>query len=207
MQLSDIRNEVRVRAGFDDGDPFASNSVLNILINASLRSINGKADWDWRKATETINTVAGQTSYAVNSRAVSSVRVEDTSVRNELTMINPDAATEYKRLEGRPHYWYIEAGQLNVVPTPQDVRALEHTYLRSEETLVNDSDAPLIPDDMIDLVILRTAVSLLSRSDDQSQRGALYAEYRTLLDDVMRNVRRAKGSPKSRSRRDWSSLI
>lgn len=204
MQLSTIRSEVRTAAGFDASDAHASDTSLNSLINRALRTINGMRDWDWRKATETINTVVNQETYAVDARAIRTVRVEDVERGDLLLMITPEGAARYNDFSGRPAYWYIEAGQLHLVPNPSEVRAIEHTYLRNELTLSGDTDVPLIPDDAIDMVILHAAVSLLARTDDTSQMRLLQAELDKAIDTQERNARRAKGSPIVRSRRDWS---
>jgi hypothetical protein len=203
MQLSTIRSEVRTAAGFDANDANASDTQLNSLINRALRNINGMRDWDWRKASETINTVVDQQEYARNSRAARTVRVEDVEQGYTLLMSTPSNTTRYQDFRGRPAFWYVEAGQLVLTPKPSEVRAIKHVYLRSELTLSGDTDEPMVPDDAIDMVIVQAAVYLLDRTDDTSQRRLLKDQLDELIDTQDKNTRRAKGSPVVHTRRDW----
>lgn len=203
MQLSVIRSEVRTAAGFDATDAHASDTQLNSLINRALRVVNGMRDWDWRKASETINTVVGQETYARDARAIRTVRLEDVERGDLLEMITPQVSSRYNDFTGRPTFWFVEAGQIHLTPTPSEVRAIKHTYLRNELTLVNDTDEPLVPDDAIDMVILHAAVALLARTDDTSQMRLLENEYQKAVEAQERNARRAKGSPIIHTRRDW----
>jgi len=204
MQLSAIRTDVRVAAGFDASDPLASDTQLNSLINRAVRTVNAMRDWDWRKASETITTANGTTAYARNARAIRTIRIEDTEEGDLLEMITPEAATRYNDMTGRPVFWFVEDGEINFVPTPDGVRTFKHVYLQDEATLSDDTDEPLVPDDAIDMVILNAAISLLARTDDTSQARLLERELTRVSEAQLKNARRARGAAIVKTRRDWS---
>lgn len=203
MQLSDLRTAVRIRAGFDSADAMATDAILTELINASIREVTNARDWDWNKSSETINTVAGTAAYARAADCRTTVRIEDATDKELLRQTTPKNAVRYKDFTGRPAFWYVEAGQINLVPTPNTVRALTHTYLASETALSGDSDEPDIPDYAIDAVIIKAAMKLAARTDNTSLQRLLAQDHRDVMEGLANDARRAKGAPIIDTRRDW----
>lgn len=207
MELSDIRTEVRDRAGLDSSDAMLTDAVLTRLINASLREVSNIRDWDWLMARETISTVVGTTVYDRAADAKTSTRLtvpigEDTRL---LRLVTPRAAAAYERYSGRPAVWYVQAGQIFIYPKPSKVYDLTHDYIATETALANATDEPLIPDYAIDLVIIKAAMKVTARTDNTSQHRLLADEERDVLASLTDDARRSKGAPMIDIRRDWAS--
>ena len=204
MELDDIRNEVRIRAGVDGQDAMAADSILTSLVNASIREVANMRDWDWLVASETINTVVDTDAYARDALAKTTIRVEDVARGELLRIVTPRAAARYNDISGRPVFWHVEAGQLVLVPTPSEVRAIKHVYIRMETALSGDTDEPLVPDYAINLVIVKAALRVAARMDNTSQYRLLADEERDVTYALQNEVRRGKGAPTIDSRRDWT---
>lgn len=207
MQLSDIRTEVRYRAGVDSNDAMAGDAVVTAFINSAVREVANMRDWDWNKASETITTVAGTATYSRNAAARTTTRVENTTDNYLLRSTTPKAAARWAGRTTAPLYWYVEAGQLVLVPTPAAAVNIKHTYLAAETPLVTDFDEPSIPDYAIDLVIIKAAMKLAARMDNTSMHRLLAQDERAAVDSLRDDARRAKGSPRIDAREDWTGRV
>lgn len=204
MQLQDIRTAVLYRAGVDDADNAVPSAVLNSFINAAIREITVMRDWDWHKASETINSVVDQNNYTRASDCRNTVRVIDSADNLVLRQVTPTQAEKWKDISGRPAFWYVEGGSLYLSPTPSTVRAYTHWYLKSETALTGDTDEPAIPDYAIDLVIVKAALRVATRFDNTSLLQLLEREERDMIDALADDARRAEGPPGIDIRRDWT---
>ena len=204
MQLTAIRDEVRNRAGMDSADAMLSDTVLNDFINAALREVNNMRDWDWSVINFDITTIVGTAAYARPVAARNTIRIVDEDEGYLLMPITADAATRYAGVTGRPRFYYVEAGAIYFVPTPNSVRTYNHYYYNSETTLSNDTDEPTIPDYAIDLVVIKAALMATARMDNTSQHMLLRQAEKNLSESLQDDARRSKGSPVINTRRDWS---
>lgn len=210
MQLTALRTAVRERAGIDANDATVANTVLNGFINSAVRQVAMMADWDWNYASETITSVAGTAEYNRAAAARKTDRVIDIADGGLLQQISKKQAVRYSEPVGSPlggawpRFWYVEGGKLVLVPTPSTVRTYKHVYIAAETTMSADTDSPAIPDWAIDLAIVKAALMVTARLDNSSQQQLLQAEERDLIDAIMDETRRARGSAIIESRRDWS---
>lgn len=209
MQLSAMRALVIARAGYDSTDGFATSTVVNGFINAALRQIAMIQDWDWLYGSETITTVANTAAYARHASARKTDRVIDIADGGLLRQINKGAAARYAEgtthpTTALPRFWYVEAGQLVLIPTPRTVRTYKHVYVGGETSLSSDSSEPTLPDWAIDIAIVKAALMLATRTDNTSQVQLLAQEERDLLEALIGEARRARGHAIPDSRRDWA---
>ncbi len=209
MQLSDIRTEVRLRAGMDANDGMATDATVNSLINAALRQVAATRDWDWLYASETINSVDGTSSYARATGARKTDRILDDVEQRHLQHVSKRQAVRYlDRLPATitnqiPRAWYVENNRIVLVPTPTSARAYTHHYVDSETALSLDTDTPKIPDAYIDIVVIKAALMLTARTDNTSQFRLLKDEERQMMDAMQDEAMQARAPVTTDSRRDW----
>lgn len=205
MELSDMRTAVRHRAGIDAADGMATDAVLDGFINGAIRQFAMMQDWDWNWASETINTVAGTDIYARAADARKTDIVANTTTGDTLGQVSKRQGLSYTDLgrTGPPRFWYVQGGQLHIVPIPDRTYALKHIYVATEPTLSLDTDEPDIPDWAIDIVLVKAAIMVTARTDNTSQQRLLEQEERDLLDNLDDEARRSRGSGSLDSRRDW----
>ena len=208
MELQDMRTAVLYRAGMDPNDGMVPAAVLNSFINAAIRQVTIMQDWDWNWSEETINSVADQKAYNRAADARKTDMVIDDADGGILEQINKGMAHRYNPTPnyGRasiPRFWYVQGGQLILVPTPTSVRAYTHVYVGTETELSGDTDEPAVPDYAIDVILVKAAMMVTARTDNTSQQRLLADEERDLLDALDDEARRSRGSAIIKSRRDW----
>lgn len=210
MQLSDIRDEVRRRVGLSSTDTMAADADMTKLINAAYRQISLEKDWDWLTANETISVTAGDDEYAVAADWRTTLYVG-----RQIDASYPDGSVplirsqrrdirEQSIREGVPEYWMIESGVLRVAPVPAQAETLLHTYVKQITALSADGDAPFIPDDYVDYLIVRAAKLLATRLGDRDMAALLRSEEAELSESIADETYRARGSVVPRTRQDTS---
>ncbi len=181
MQLSDIREQARIRSGVDINDATFLTAALNGLVNAAVRKVNLEFDWVWQETTGTFDTVAGSnaTGLSSNLRNIRWMRYEDRDIKFAPQREVP----HWFDLTGEPQVFTEEGGSFSVYPTPDAVYTISYGGTnRFEAALVNDTDVPSIPDWAIELVILDTARAMCLRARDTQMSSILKREY----DDFLR---------------------
>lgn len=209
MQLVDLRRNAKQRAGLNVNDAFVVDAVITDFVNAAIRQVAMMQDWDWNYSSETITSVVDQPAYARAADCRKTDRVIDIADAGLLEQISKKQAVRYlpeaSTLRGViPRFWYVEGGQLILIPTPTSVRTYRHVYVAAEPTLSADADVPDIPDWAIDLVIVKAALMITARTDNTSQHQLLEREEKDLLEALADEARRARGSAIPQTRRDWA---
>lgn len=206
MQLSDIRDEVRTLTGVPADDARVPDSVLTSLINSSLRRITQEHDWPWLYVVDTTNTatVVGQTDYTCEigfRRTLSVTLGGDRDIRAR----TPRDVESLSTVNDYPRFYTVERNTLILVPVPTEVETIKHVYLGSDDTLVDDADAPLMPDAYIDLVLFGAAYLVHARlKDTQAFRGAI-AEYKDRITRYADDTRQFTGGIVPKHRDDWTA--
>ena len=205
MQLTDIRDDVRILTGIPSNDGRVPDSVLTALINSSLRRITQEHDWPWLYVTDTTNTatVVGTAAYSCEAGFRRTVRVtlggdRDVQARSPRDLVDLSTINDY------PRYFTVENDVLTLAPVPTEIETLEHVYLGSETALSGDTDEPLVPDAYIDLVLFGASYLVHSRlKDTQAFRGA-FAEYKDRVRSYADDTRQFTGGVVPKHRNDWS---
>lgn len=184
MQLTDIRDEVRLRMGLSSSDANFTDTHLNTLINAALRQVSTHEDWPWLEKLATAATVASTETITLASdvRKVTFMRHE----YRELRYVNFRDRALYYNLTGYPNTFSVYAGNWYIWPTPDAAYTISYGYIaKTEPTLSLDADEPLMPDWAISLCITYACVLAARRSRDRELEKVFYAEYA----DLMRTIR------------------
>ena len=207
MQLTDIRDAAKRRAGMDTNDGMVADTVMTEFVNGAVRQVALMMDWDWNFASETIASVADQAAYTRAADCKRTDRVVDAEDNALLEQISKRQAVRFNpgstQTRSLPRFWYVEGGSLYLVPTPTSARNYTHVYVATEPTLSLDADEPDIPDYAIDLVVIKAAIMVSARTDNTSLQMLLQQEEKDLLDSFYDEARRSRGSVVPQTRRDW----
>lgn len=206
MQLSDIRDEVRLRCGIAATDGLATDEDLTTIVNSALRYVSALRDWPWLVATESFSTVVGQTEYTPSdSDWRTTIRLEIPEHDFPLTHRTPRQVAKFLNHEGPyPVIYYVERGKIILAPKPTQVVTVKHVYLINETPLDSDSDEPLCPDYAIDLVIIKAAKTLAPRIRDNTLMRQLQGEWEEAVGSLLDEVNRSRGSVIPSHRTDWT---
>lgn len=203
MNLQTIRNYVRYQVGADTNDAQLPDDVIYFFINAAIREVSSWKDWDWLVSTETIPTVAGTAAYDVDSNWRKTLRLYDETNDRGVQQITPRAADAYRGYTGDPSFFYVQAGDIVLVPTPARVVTLTHTFQRTEADLVGTTDTPLMPDWVLDLVVIKASIKAAIRLDNGSLVQSLRTQEKMIAEAIEDDVRQSKGTPLLQVRTDW----
>lgn len=187
MQLSDIRDEIRLKFGASPTDQLYTDANLTSLINSALRHFNLDQDWPWMEMEATANTVADTQAVVLASdiRRILRMSYEDRAVR----YTNPRNIPDFYGKTGKPRLYTYEAGTWKLLPTPDAVYSVTYTYMKDVEvTLSLDADVPATPDYAINAVIAFVCVLMARRSHDQDLISTFFAEYANLMDTLRDEV-------------------
>lgn len=188
MQLTDIRDEVRLRMNLNTADALFTDAVLTSLINMALRQISLQADWPWLEVQASANTVAGTETITLASdvRKVTSMQYE---YRELLYRQFRDRHLFYG-ITGLPAAFSEQADSYYIWPTADAVYTINYGYIiDTEPALVNDTDEPLVPDWAQSLVTTYTCVLAARRGRDRELEKVFYSEYADLMRSIKDDVR------------------
>jgi len=147
FDLAEIRTRVRDRAGLTTTDTLVTEAVLTRIINAGLNTLALEADWPWLRVKTDLTTVAGQAEYdppALWLRTISLTHSDtgEPLARRHVKVLDRIPATS----TGRPFQYAVDGGKITLRYTPNGVLTLVHRYVKSEPTLVDADDTPLLPE-------------------------------------------------------------
>lgn len=199
--LAEYRAQIRSIGNFPTNDTRITDAVVNREINRALRRIAMVHDWPWLQNEKTITTVAQQATYTLPSdflRLVS-LRFVDNTIPVNLSLRSNQEVDEVPG-PGQPHVYSIWNGKVKLAPFPVGTYTLSLRYIRQEDVLVNDTDAPLIPDYWDNGVIDGALVELYrtaARTDEASLAEQRFGQWVTETQD---NVRQSREAPRVRVR-------
>jgi len=199
MQLSEIRDEIRLRYGVADTDALFTDDNLTDLINAARRRLHQVREWPWMETVASVNTVvdSNDLTLANDVRRILRMRYNNHSLR----MVDARDISNYYGSTGSPRFWTYEAG-FKVLPAADKIYAIEYVYIKDNESpLVNASDVPTWPDRAIDVLISYTAVLMARRERMMELESRRFAEYSLALQDTLdEQIRGMEGTTPRRTR-------
>lgn len=200
MNLSQLRDAVRVRLGVPGGDTFYTDTTLNDLINESLQAIASEADWPWLQTSTTFDTVAGDGAYDPPADWIEtrSLCIDDFNAIEWRSL--PEIREYPTSITDVPEAYTVSGDELLLRPVPAGVYTVQHDYLRMEQTLVTDSDVPFMPTQWrYSIVAFATHLAYL-RSGDVQRATAALADYQAWTKRMRMQRRRSKGPIRVRVR-------
>ena len=162
-------------------------------INAALHEIASVRDWPWLEGTDTFNTAAGTAQYALPSdwQATRGLLVGGDPAH----FVNVAEGDDYEDWDQSEARWSftVDADQITIYPTPGDVIACTHRYVKEEADLSTGTDEPLLPARFHWMVVHLAASFVHSRMGDLPQASFHRSQYEELMSRAMRSMNRQRG--------------
>lgn len=206
--VTDILEQVYLRANISENDPKFSRPKVLSLVNSALRKASVRFDPFWLETSDPIATVAGTGDYVLATELPSFhklVRVTCTSGTNtwDLKSRGRHEITRLRRYTNqRPVFYAIENQRLKLAPTPDAVYTLTCIYVRLEDKLTDESDEPLLPAQYTPWLVLETAIMCAMRVPDDNLAEQLRAERKEWLKDIPDDLRQQRALPRIVTRED-----
>jgi hypothetical protein len=199
--LAQLRTNVRSMGNFVANDTRVTDTVVNREINRGLRRIALRHNWPWLQKTFTINTVQGQTQYAlpVDFLKLISLRHSAHPIEN-LYQRNIIELDEYTGGQGRPMAFAIYGGYLTVAFMPAGQFKMIMRYISQEQFLVADTDAPLLPDYWEDGLYDTVLIQLYRMTKQLDEAALAETRFELWLKETAHNIRQSEANPRIRVR-------
>jgi hypothetical protein len=166
VQLVDIRTEVENR-GFD---PTQYGSRITAFINDAQNLIARRCQYYNNEDTYAITTVTGTATYALPANFA---RIRELITTDVAQIVQPcglrdiDGSTT---ATGRPYFYALDAANIHLYPTPDNIYPLELRYWAMPPALVDDTDVPNLPVDWHNMLWIYS-VWMCYEADDDSNMG------------------------------------
>lgn len=199
--LQNAYDRIRLRLGLNSSDPALTDANLTDFVNASLRQADNLRDWWWNEASRSWSTAADDATqaFAADSRKVSQLSIgpDVLPFRTKLDMI------KFSTRVGRPRFWTVEAGQIKLYPTPDDVYTVNEIYQKGTTALASTTDEFDWPDYAVDLPILMAA-TLAAAKIDPSRVQDIAPEIERTFIALADEVSGTLSSAMPKRRMDWT---
>jgi len=153
-----------------------------LAVETALAEIWGEAEYSFRHRKTTFNTVDEQREYDLPFGRIERNGLKESTSTSAMTLIqNADNLSD---TEGRPYYYYVEAGQLCLYPVPDAVYSIAMKYytnymaMDSTDTekamLEDETDVLNIPEELeyyfINALAAKTIMNKMNDDTDEIYR-------------------------------------
>lgn len=200
MLVSEYKTAIRRQLGLSDTDAVVSDAVLLWALNGALQKISTDKDWPWLYTEATVNTVAGDATYALPTGYTRSAFIT-VDGGNPIEPSTFTGLAHDRTTTGAPYGYVIEGTDLRLYPTPDSVTPIVHAYYQSEPELTDDGDEPLLPDAYSEWAVLEAAIKVALRTNHLTRLQSLREEAAEVRRGVLDNYRRASAPGRIRRTR------
>jgi len=183
--LKQIRERVS-RKLQDPDNTSRSASIVDEEINRAVRFYKKYQFW-FNDTQVTISLVASQKEIPnIPTDLVSEVQVNglvliDAQVKINLIKLHPDNFDDRDQDQtGRPYYYTYRNNKYFLLPEPQIAYDLRFRYLKTPDTLVDDSDTNIFTDNAEDLIMLHTLKNMYAEDKQDMELSSFYSN----LEDI-----------------------
>lgn len=200
MNFAQLRNAVRTRIGVPTSDAFYTDEVLSDLVNEALQVVSSENDWPWLETSTTFALVGGTATYDppadwVRTRSLCIDGYDAMEWRSLIELREwPSTITDV------PRYFNVNAEQITLRPVPASADTVTHDYYKNDQTLVTDSDVPLMPAQFRYAIVAYAVHLAFMRAGDVQRALAASADYAAWLKRMTDNRRRQTGGLRVRVR-------
>lgn len=189
--LAQLRTEARQRADMETDDSFIADSELTRMINQSIKELRDllieNQGHEFFLTTQVITTVAGTSSYALNSAFYQLLGVDVTVGGSVYTALpfNFHERNSFLNSSGWgncPVYYRIEGSNIVFIPTPGGAHTVTLWYIPQFTDLSSDSDTFDGISGWEEYVVVDAAMKMLEK--EESDTSALMARKMVLVDRI-----------------------
>lgn len=213
--MDDVWQNALIRIGLPEDDGYLDDqNVKRRIVSAAQRDVASRIDWP---------ELAVETTYTVSGTDPLDLPADENFLRLNWVAYEPTTSESYQLMpkhrkdlvafdshdQGNATRYYAVTSdglgqlQLRVSPFPRDGATIRISYTRKPGDLLNDTDALLIPDHLIEAVELRTAVLMCLRKGDIDRASIFKGEYEDTMRYLNDEVVSHRGPLLPRTRQDW----
>ncbi len=175
MNVAEYRQAVRLQLGLAADDAVIPDSIVLWALNGAVKSIATEKDWPWLYTEEEVFTTDEDATLPLPSDYTRTVFITVDGQQPITPRTHIDLARD-RTGTGRPWAYVVEANSLRLYPIPDDAYPVVHAFYRSEPELVQETDAPLLPDAYSERLVYEAAIKTAVRTNHTERLQALREE-------------------------------
>lgn len=167
----------------DDFDATTWRARAQQYVNEAVHRVARRAHIPALEQTQTITTVNGTSTYALDSDAVRILSISNTDDRDPLTEVDISDIDDFDASSGKPQAVALSVNQFVFWPTPDGAYNLQVRYL-GDPVFSADTDTTTSigwPDDYADLLVTYARMRLFRGQDDFDAAGQYRGEFEAEL--------------------------
>lgn len=176
--LSVLRVAVTDRISLLGSDPAITPTKITAALNSALRQVTLDHDWPWLQQTVQLSVVGGLATYPAPADWLRTVHLIDSVTGIKIVRASLEAVDSFGSRTGTPALFAAFGGSILLAPVPQAGQTLIHRYIRSENILSSDGNAPLIPSEYEEGVIEYAAYLCLRQLKEAARAQEALLAYR-----------------------------
>lgn len=201
---ADLILRVRTRIGLAATDGRLTDDDIERFLNDSIHYLALQSDWPWHKASQTINTVAGTSTYVPASAARVIRHLILPGKDQVIEEITHRTSAEYESLsQGIPRWFTYENGTIELYPTPNAAFALTLRYLKYPDVLdtaLDEVDSPVMMDS---LIVTKATMYAAEKLRDSEMAQRMDQTFRADLAEMKAGALDSRASIGINVRDDW----
>lgn len=215
--LADVWDEALLRIGLPEDDGYLTQGFKRVAVSTAQRDVASQVDWP-ELAVEMEFTVSGDPPYDLpameNFLRLQWVAVEHgTGTATQVNLLLPKQRREllqYDHQTASPntarYYSVVSDGlgqlQLHIAPRPADDEVVRLSYIRKPTKISNDTDELIVPDHLIEAVVIRTMYHVAVRKGDLDRAAEARNEWMEQLRYLKDEVLTSRGPMRPKTRED-----
>lgn len=217
--LDSVWQAAILRIGLPDDDGYLTQDFKRVAVSTAQRDVASQVDWPELAVETTITVGAGDTPPfdlpgLENFLRLQWVAVEHgTGTATQTTLLLPRQRRDLLQWDhatpsasASRYYSVVSDGlgslKLWVSPAPAEDEVIRFSYMRKPPQILNDADALLIPDHLVEAVVIRTMFHIAVRKGDLDRASVI----RDLWEDALRylkdEVLTSRGPMRPKTRED-----
>lgn len=200
LTLADAWDAAILRIGLPDDDGYLTQEFKRMAVSTAQRDVASQVDWP-ELSVETTFTVSGDPPYDLPALE-NFLRLQWVAVEPEGDA-SPNLLIPKQRREllgydnqdpGYARYYSVVSDGLGslklwIAPRPRDDEVVRYSYIRKPSPIANDTDELLVPDHLVEAIVIRTMYHIAIRKGDLERASIVQAEWqdqlRFLKDEVL----------------------
>jgi hypothetical protein len=213
LTLADAWDAALLRIGLPEDDGYLTQEFKRMAVSTAQRDVASQVDWP-ELAGENTFTVDDDPPYDLPALE-NFLRLQWVAVEHETdatpTLLLPKQRRELLQYDnqdpGYARYYAIVSDGLGslklwIAPRPRDDEVIRYSYIRKPSPIQNDTDTLIVPDHLVEAIVVRTMYHIAIRKGDMDRAAEMRVEWQEMLRFLKDEVLTSRGPLLPKVRQD-----
>jgi hypothetical protein len=197
LTLADAWDAALLRIGLPEDDGYLTQEFKRMAVSTAQRDVASQVDWPELAVENTF------------------LRLQWVAVEHETdatpTLLLPKQRRELLQYDnqdpGYARYYAIVSDGLGslklwIAPRPRDDEVIRYSYIRKPSPIQNDTDTLIVPDHLVEAIVVRTMYHIAIRKGDMDRAAEMRVEWQEMLRFLKDEVLTSRGPLLPKVRQD-----